>query len=298
MIILGDLYNKSLSDSIGRELSCDVSYPEITVFADTEQRVRLDSDKIKGEKVGVVLSLSENADSSVLRFAFTIDAIVRSGADHITGIIPYIPYSRADHEFRPGEASPLSLVIKLLEDSGVNEFIILDPHSIKIPELFSKKVHALAATDLFGEKIRQLSKEVTLVSPDMGGVRRIEALIDYLDGNVNKLIINKERDYESGSLSISETKGKIAGDCFIIDDIISTGGTILKAVEYLTNNGAKNIYVFATHGIFAGDALAKLAATKISKIYVTDSVPVKATNPKLEVLSAASLLAERIKIDD
>src|SRR3989344_5370920 len=129
MIIVGDSQNKSLSESLAEKLSCEVIYPEVVIFPDSEQRVRVDAEKVFGQKVYLVKSIEAPVDTQVLQLSFVVDALNRAGADKVVGVVPYIPYMRADHVFRTGEAVPLELVIKMIEDSGLNEIIIVDPHS-------------------------------------------------------------------------------------------------------------------------------------------------------------------------
>lgn len=299
MIIVGDPQNKDLSEKLGAELSTEVIYPEITVFPDTEQRVRVDEDKITGEKVYLVKSIETPVDSSVLQLSFTVDALNRSGADKVIGIIPYIPYMRADHVFRTGEAVPLELVIKMIEDSGLNEIIIVDPHSIKIPEMFRITIHDLSALSIFANKIKEIEPNhdnITIVSPDMGGLRRMQLLDELLGGNTNKVSVNKDRDYQTGAVKVAEYQGKVQGTCFIIDDIISTGKTIAQAVETLSENGAERIYVMATHPVFSENASELLNSPKTEKVYVTDSIPVilEKQFEKLEILSLAPLISSSL----
>ncbi|KKQ96065.1 MAG: hypothetical protein A3C27_01435 [Candidatus Levybacteria bacterium RIFCSPHIGHO2_02_FULL_39_36] len=297
MIIVGDPQNKSLSESISSKLGVKPIYPEITVFPDSEQRVRIPS-KITGEKVYLLKSIMAPVDSSVLQLSFTVDALVKNGADKVIGIIPYIPYMRADHMFRTGEAVPLEVVIKMIEDSGLHEIIIIDPHSIKIPEMFKIPVHNLSALSLFAKKIKELTaiRDLTIVSPDTGGIRRLEQL-DELLGGANKVVINKDRNLESGEVRVAEFEGKIKGKCFIIDDIISTGKTVLQAINTLIQNGAEEVYVFGTHPVFSEDADRLLEGSKAKKIYVTDSIPVPPEKnfAKLEILSIAELITDAIK---
>jgi len=298
MIILGDPINKSLSGSLAEKLSCPIIYPEVTIFPDSEQRVRIDSDKVRGETVFLVKSIDMPVDSAVTQLAFLVDALIRSGADKIIGIVPYIPYMRADHVFRSGEASPLQIIIKIIEASGLSEIVIVDPHSIKIPEQFTIQVHNLSAIDLFVEKIKSIESardSITIISPDMGGVRRLELLDERL-GGVNKVIINKDRDYSTGELKVAEVKGEVFGTCFIVDDIISTGETISQAVETLTYNGASDVYVLATHAVFSGDAVKILSDSKAARIFVTDSIPITDDKlfEKLEIISIASLVASKL----
>lgn len=300
MLIIGDPQNKSLSEGLAGKLSCEVIYPEIMVFPDTEQRVRIDAEKVFGQKVYVVKSIETPVDTQVLQLSFIVDAANRAGADFVTGIIPYIPYMRADHVFRTGEAVPLELVIKMIEDAGLNEIIIVDPHSIKIPEMFKISVKDLSALSMFAAKIKEIEpnlENVTIVSPDMGGLRRLEILDELLGGGVNKVQINKDRDYESGAVKVAEHTGEIKGICMIIDDIISTGKTIAQAVETLMVNGAEKVYVMATHPVFSQKSTQLLAESDATRVFVTDSIPVPAEEmfDKLEILPLAPLIAAEIQ---
>lgn len=300
MLIVGDPQNKSLSEGLARKLGSTIIYPEITVFPDSEQRVRISEEKVRGEKVYLVKSIEPPVDSSLLQLSFIVDALNRSGADKVIGIVPYIPYMRADHLFRTGEAVPLEFVIKMIEDSGLNEIIIVDPHSIKIPEMFKIKVNNLSALNIFADEIKDIEpdmKNITIVSPDMGGIRRLIMLNELFGGGVNQVTINKDRDYQSGSIKVAEYKGEIRGKCFIVDDIISTGKTIVQAATTLIQNGAKEVYVFATHPVFSDYASELLAGSAVKKIYVTDSIPVANEKKfdKLEILSIADLISASIQ---
>ena len=297
MLIVGDSSNKDLSEGIAKNTGFEIIYPEITVFPDSEQRVRINRE-IAGEKVFLIKSIVSPVDSAVIQLTFLVDALNKNGADKVIGIIPYIPYMRADHIFRTGEAVPLEVVIKMIQDSGLNEIIMVDPHSVKIPELFSITVHDLSALSLFAKKIREIEpdkKNVTIVSPDMGGIRRLD-LLDEMLGGVNKVVINKDRDYQTGAVKVAEFQGEIKGKCFIVDDIISTGKTIVQAVETLVQNKADEVYVFGTHPVFSENANEILESSKAKKIYVTDSIPVPTEKKfdKLRVISISEIVAKAI----
>ena len=300
MIILGDPQNKSLSEGIANKLNTEVIYPDIVVFPDTEQRVRIPADKVFGQTIYLVKSIEMPVDASTLQVAFITDALIRAGADKVIGILPYFPYMRADHIFRPGEAVPLELVIKLLEDSGLKEVIFVDPHSIKLPEMFKIPVKNLSALGIFAEKIKDIepnAEKITIVSPDMGGIRRLDLLSDALGGGINQVHINKDRDYEGGGVSVAEYKGEVRGICFIVDDIIATGKTIAQAAETLINNGAEKVYVMATHPVFSEGASELLNNCPASKVFVTDSIPVTFEEifEKLTVLSLSDLIVGSIE---
>lgn len=298
MLIVGDSSNKNLSVGIAKKTGWDLIYPEITVFPDSEQRVRINHE-VAGERVYLVKSIQSPVDSAVMQLNFLVDALNKNGADKVIGIIPYIPYMRADHIFRTGEAVPLEVVIKMIQDCGLHEIIMVDPHSIKIPELFSIPVHDLSALSLFAQKIKEIEQDkenITIVSPDMGGIRRLD-LLDEMLGGVNKVVVNKDRDYETGSVKVAEYQGKIKGKCFIVDDIISTGKTIAQAVETLVKNKAEEVYVFGTHPVFSENASELLQNLKAEKIYVTDSIPVPDEKKfeKLKIISVAGIVTSDLK---
>lgn len=296
MVFFGDATNKSLSEGLAAELSTPLFFPDITVFPDGERRVRL-NDVVVGQDVMFLKtsSVTSNIDSFIIETAFLIDAIKRSGAEKITGIIPYIPYSRADHIFRDGEAVPLEVVIHMFEKAGLSKIIFVDPHTIKMPEMFSIEVVDLSALGMFAEKIKEIGfhkDSSAIVSPDMGGLRRMKQLSEML-GGLPFVSIEKERDYSNGQISASAVHGEIKKTCFIIDDIISSGKTIVQAVDKLVELGAEHIYVFVTHPILAEDAVSILSNSKIEKVYVTDSIPVPREKrfEKLEILTIADIIA-------
>lgn len=300
MIFFGDETNKSLSEGLAAELKTPLNYPDIAVFPDGERRIRILEDVVEKDVVFLKTSTSNNnPDSFVIETAFLIDAIKRSGADKITGIIPYLPYCRADHVFRDGEAVPLEVVIKLFEEAGLSKIIFVDPHTIKMPEMFSIDVVNLSALSLFAEKIKEIGfdkKNSVIVSPDMGGLRRMEQLSEMLEG-LEFTSIEKDRDYETGEIKASGIHGEVKKTCFVIDDIISSGRTIVQAVEKLSSLGAKEIYVFATHPVFSEDAAKILKSSKAKKVFVTDAIPVPGEKKfeALEVLSLGSEIGRAIK---
>ena len=203
MILFGDDQNTSLSEGLAADISTPLKYPEIFVFPDGERRIRITEDVVDQEVVFVkTASVTDNVDSFIIETAFLIDALKRSGAKNVTGIIPYLPYSRADHIFRSGEAVPLEVIIHLLERSGLSRILFVDPHTIKMPEMFSIDVSNLSALSLFAEKIKEIGfhpEDSVIVSPDMGGLRRMEQLSDMV-GGLPFTSIEKDRDYATGDI--------------------------------------------------------------------------------------------------
>lgn len=295
MIFYGDDQNKALSEGLAAALKSPLNFPEITVFPDGERRIRLSENVVEKDVIFLkTASVTSNVDSFIVETAFLIDAIKRSGADKVTGVIPYIPYSRADHVFRDGEAVPLEVVINMFERAGLSRIVFVDPHTIKMSEMFSIEVVNLSALSLFAGKIKQLDFDrdnAVIVSPDMGGLRRMEQLSEMLDG-LPFASIEKDRNYDDGSIKANGVHGEIKKTCFVVDDIISSGRTIVQAVEKLKDKGAETVYVFATHPVLSEDASKILEKCGAKKIFVTDALPVPQEKvfPSLEVLTLAPLL--------
>jgi len=295
MLFIGDLNNRNLSDALGQSLGVGVIYPDKHVFDDGEVRMRLE-ESVLDQEVYVLKSTSQPVDTNFLELLFTIDALKRSGAKKVTAVLPYLGYSRADHVFREGEGVPLEVIIKSLEVIGLDEAIIIDPHTIRISEMFSIPTQMESALPVFAEKIIELGldpNKISIVSPDMGGIRRVKQLSDLLPGSFYAAI-NKDRDLATGELTNSQVKeGEIREICIVTDDIISTGGTMVRAVDLCLEEGAKEVYMFATQPVFAADAHEKLAKSKARRIYVTDAIPVPEEKmfPNLEIITLAPRIA-------
>lgn len=303
--------NPPLAEKVAKKLATELSPLEIHIFPDGEKGVRV-IDRVVEEDCVVVQSASTPADSNYMELFFIVDSLKRSGAKSVIAVVPYLGYQRQDHIFRDGEAVSLQVIIETLQRVGVSKLITFDLHSIKIPELFSIPVIHLSALELFAGKIREISGQpsvaqgnymleankldAVLVSPDMGGIRRIKILSEMLS-SVPFAVIDKNRDLVTGEVSAKEIQGDVKGKrAIIVDDMISTGKTIAKAVELLTKKGAKGILVFATHPVFSKDAKKTLSDLPIEKIYVTDTinVPKEKNFDKLEIISIADLIADNL----
>ncbi len=300
MIFFGDETNRSLSEGLSSILATKLQYPEVTVFPDGERRIRLTNEVVEKKVVFLKTgSVTDNVDSLIVETAFLIDSIKRSGASEVVGVIPYLPYCRADHVFRDGEAVPLEVVIRLFEKSGLSKIVFVDPHTIKMPEMFEIPTVNLSALSLFAEKIKEIGidpKNSVIVSPDMGGLRRMKQLSEMV-GGIPFTSIEKDRDYDTGQIKASGIHGEIKRTCFIVDDIVSSGRTIVQAVEKLIEGGAEDVYVFATHPVLSEEASKILQNCKAKRIYATDAIaiPEKKKFEKLEVITLSSTIAPSLQ---
>ncbi len=290
--------NKNLALKIVKNLKLELSPVEIFLFPDGEKRIRI-QEKVLGQDCLVIQSASTPPDENYMELFIMIDALKRSGAKSIKVLIPYLGYQRQDHVFRDGEAVSLDVIANILTTVGMTEGYSFDLHSPKIPEIFSVPMHFLSALSIFVEKIKKDFKldEIVLVSPDMGGIRRIKEVSEML-GNLPYATINKDRDLSSGEISDSGLDGDVREKiAIIVDDMISTGKTMVEAAELLIENGATKVYVFATHAVLAKDASKLLQHSRIERVIVADTIDVPGFKqfPKLEVLSIAHIAAEALK---
>lgn len=298
MKIFSGSSNVPLARKVAQELKIQLSPLEIHIFPDEEKRVRI-LDKVVGEDCVVIQSTSTNADKNYMELFFIIDALKRSGAKSITGVIPYLGYQRQDHVFREGEAVSLEVIIKTLGAVGLDRVLSFDLHSIKIPELFHVPVVHLSALTIFAKTIKERNwdnDDTVIVSPDRGGIRRVRMLSEML-GSMRYAIVEKDRDLASGEISMGKVEGDIRKRAIIVDDMISTGGTIATAASLFRKKGALEIFVFATHPVFSGNAKKVLQDSLAKKIFVTDTIeiPKEKRFEKLEILSVAEMIAVALK---
>lgn len=286
--------NQPLAQKIAKKLGLSLSSLEIHVFPDGEKRVRV-LERVVDENCVVVQPTSPNPNGNYMELFFIVDALKRSGASSVTAVIPYLGYQRQDHVFRDGEAVSLEVIATLLKWGGVDEIIAFDLHSIKIPEIFKIKLNHLSALPLFAKEIKKMGNNTVLISPDAGGIRRIKLLSSML-GNMSFAVIKKDRDLATGKVTMSGIEGKIKENSIIVDDMISTGGTIAAASDLLKKQGVKNIYVFATHAVFSDQAPSILGKSSLKKVFVTDTIniPENKKFSKLDILSVSEMIASSL----
>jgi ribose-phosphate pyrophosphokinase len=298
MNIFSGSASKKLAGKIAKDLNLELSPVEIFVFPDGEKRIRIQENVLDKECI-IVQSASTPPDENYMELFIMIDALKRSGAKSIRVVIPYLGYQRQDHIFRDGEAVSLEVIAEILTRVGMTELFSFDMHSPKIPDIFTVPVKHLSALPIFAEKIKKDFNldEIVLVSPDMGGIRRIKEVSEML-GNIPFATIEKNRDLGNGEINNSGLNGDVRGKiAVIVDDMISTGQTMVEAAELLIQEGALKVFVFATHAVFARDAGKLLQHSRIERVIVSDTIDVPAFNqfPKLEVLSISSTAATALK---
>jgi ribose-phosphate pyrophosphokinase len=286
--------NRPLALEIARELNTVPGRATVGTFRNGETRIRLE-ENVRGGDVFVVQSLCEPVDHHIMELCLMIDALRRSSAGRITAVIPYYAYARQEKKTSGREPISAKVVAKFIESAGVDRVLAVDLHAPAIEGFFEVPVDHLRAGSLLADYFRQMPlRDKVIVSPDPGGVGRATDFRSRL--NAGLAIIAKQRpedDVVNALEMVGDVHGKIA---IIVDDMISTGGTLINAAELIMERGALEVYACAIHGLFAGDALEQIGRSALKSVVVTNTYPVaeKAQELGVKVLSVAPLIAEAI----
>lgn len=289
------IFAGSSNHNLAQAISCKSKIPlgeiELGTFSDSEIDVWVKED-VNNSNVFILQSNSSPVNKNIIELALIADALRRSGAHKITAVIPYFGYSRKEKQSRAGEPISAKVIADLIVASGINKVICLDLHADAIVGFFDVPVIYLSALEILADRIKnEKLKNPVVIAPDVGGVRRARNFATLL--NAPLAVIEKHR-YTNvrDQMEVLSISGEMGQDtAVIIDDIISTGGTILESATVLKKKGVKKIIVCATHGVFADNAHGKLKVSPINKIFVTDSIRQDVMSKKVEVISVADLIA-------
>ncbi len=288
--------NPKLAEAIAAWLAIPLTKAVVRRFADMEVFVEI-QENVRGSDVFIIQSTSFPANDHLMELLIITDALRRASARRITAVIPYFGYARQDR--KSGSRTPISakLVANLITRAGVDRVMTLDLHAGQIQGFFDIPTDNLYASPVMVRDIREkfdLSK-VMVVSPDVGGVVRARGLAKRI--NTPLAIIDKRRE-RAGESEVMNVIGDVTGHtCILIDDIVNSGGTLVNAAEALLNNGATDVYAYLSHGVLSGGAVARVTASKIKEMVITDSIqPTEAVRVarNIRVLSIATLIGEAI----
>ena len=289
--------NKLLSKKISSNLKSRLVNSSIRNFADGEIYIEI-NENIRGNSIFIIQSISSPANDNLMELLLCIDALKRSSAKNITAVIPYFGYARQDRKVVPRTSISAKLVSNLITKAGADRVVTVDLHAGQIQGFFDIPVDNLFATPIFVRHIKKNLKKRDLicVAPDVGGVERARALGKVL--NVGLAIVDKRRPVP-GKSQVMNVIGNVKNKtCILVDDIIDSGGTIVNAAKVLIDKGAKEVFVYITHGVLSGNAVEKINKSKIKQLIVTDTInneqKVKKSK-KIQILSISNLMAEAIK---
>lgn len=289
--------NSELGNSIASHLGIPLGSMSVRRFQDGEVWVQV-NESVRGADVFVVQSGCCPVNDNVMELLIIIDALRRASARRINVVMPYYSYARQDKKVKPREPVTAKLLANLIDTAGADRLLTIDLHAGQIQGFFDMPVDNLYAGPIIADYLKSsitIHSHSVVVSPDVGGVTRARAMAEALGTPI--AIIVKRRP-EPNRAEVMEVIGDIAGrSCIMIDDIIDTGGSIVSGAKALAERGAKEIFAACTHGIFSGDAIAKLDASPVRQVISTDTIPVSSERRtgKLVVLSVAPLLADAIR---
>lgn len=290
--IFSGRYSHYLGKKIAGNLKMDLGKCSIKTFSDGEIWVKYD-ENIRGSDVFIIQSTIPPADN-LMELLIMIDAAKRASARRVNAVIPYFGYARQDRKDQPRVAITAKLVANLMTVAGADRVITMDLHASQLQGFFDIPVDHLYGSAVFMKKFREMKiPNLAVASPDVGGIKMARAYAKRLHSDL--IVIDKRRPKPNVAEVMSiigEVRGK---NILIIDDLIDTGGTFINAVIALKDYGANQIYGACTHAVFSGESVKRINKSPLTKLFVSDTLPLTHKSPKVEVVSVAGLFAESIR---
>jgi ribose-phosphate pyrophosphokinase len=296
LMVFSGRSHPELAEKIAAQIDVQLGEIALETFANDETYIRY-CESVRGADVFVVQTGCAPVDRNLMELAFMIQAAKLASAKRITAVAPLFPYARQDRKAKPREPISARYVADMLQLAGADRVLTMDLHAGQIQGFFTIPVDHMTALPLFAQHFRDLGvtgPDVVSVSPDAGRAKMAVRFAEMIDAEF--AIIHKTRPAHD-KVEVSEITGRVRDKIAIVgDDVIMTGGTLLANVEALREQGVKGVWVFATHGIFSGDALERFAEADLEGIVVTDTVPIDPLRKpdKMTVLTVSGLLAETI----
>ena len=285
--------NQELSRQIAKYLGIPLSEASIKRFSDGEISIQI-GESVRGKDVFIIQPTCAPTDTNLMELLILTDAIKRSSASTVTAVIPYFGYARQDRKAAPRVSITAKLVANMIETAGIDRVVTMDLHAGQIQGFFDIPVDNLYGTITFINylKNKHLSNPI-VASPDIGGVARARSLAKQL--NLDLAIIDKRREKANES-EVMNVIGDVNGkDVILIDDMVDTAGTLIKAAAAFKERGATSVTAFCTHPVLSGPAYERIATGAIDELVVTDTIPLKEQNEHIKVISVAPLFAEVIR---
>jgi ribose-phosphate pyrophosphokinase len=285
-----------LAGEICKYLNVKLGDQKISQFKDGEVYTQI-KENVRGRDIFIIQPASKPVNENLMELLVTTDAFKRASAYRITAVIPYYAYARQDRKDKPRVPITAKLIADLLSAAGVDRVLTVDLHAPQIQGFFNVPVDNLIAAPIIIEYIKkQKSKDLTIVSPDAGGVERARIIANVINAKI--ALLDKRRD-KPNEAEIMHIIGDVKGrDCFIVDDMIDTAGTLIKAAKAIKENGATSIRAAATHPVFSANAVERINNSELLEVIVTNSIPLTEDaekSEKIKQLSVGPLLGEAIK---
>jgi ribose-phosphate pyrophosphokinase len=287
--------NIELVNKISKKLEIPIGRSVVKTFSDGEIHVEID-ESVRGMDVFVIQSICSPVNDNLMELLILIDALKRASTKRITAVLPYYGYARQDRKVSPRAPISAKLVADLITTAGASRLLTVDLHAGQIQGFFNIPVDHLYAAPVLLEYLKKLKDNIVIVSPDAGGVERARAFAKRL--NASLAIIDKRRESPNVS-QVMNIIGDVSGlTTVLLDDIVDTGGTLVRAAYALVEQGAREVYACCTHPVLSGRSVKVITESPIEEMIVTDTIPINEkvkTCPKIKVFSIANLLAEAIR---
>ncbi len=285
----------ALGEAIASHLGVPVGRAHLARFSDGEVWFQI-HDNVRGADVFVVQPTCTPVNENLVELLLMLDAFKRASAGQLTAVLPYYGYGRQDRKDKPRVPISAKVVADLLSTAGTDRVLTVDLHAAQIQGFFDVPVDHLFAAPVIVEHVQQLSlPNLTVISPDAGGVERARAYAKRLDAAL--AIVDKRRD-QPNVAEVHHVIGDVEGrTALIVDDIVDTAGTLMKVAEAIKDAGAREVLASCSHPVLSGHAIERIEQSPLSKLIVTDSLPLapEKRSGKIVVLSIAELLARAIK---
>ncbi|MGA8921590.1 MAG: ribose-phosphate pyrophosphokinase, partial [Candidatus Dormiibacterota bacterium] len=266
--------NPLLAGRISEKLDIPLTDARLRRFPDGEINVKIE-DSMRGHDVFVIQPTSPPVNEHLMELFIILDALRRASAGRVTAVIPYYGYARKERKTQPREPISAKLIANFITLAGADRLLLFDLHAEAIEGFFDVPTDHLSPHRIFADYLKTKNlHHLTVVAPDAGGGRRAEAVANDLQAPIAFGYKRRTGDGDVDTIAVSgDVKGR---DCVVVEDIITTGGTISKVVQALRNQGAGRVLVAATHPVFTGNAVERLKQADVEEVIVTDSVPIDA----------------------
>jgi len=286
--------NEELALEVSKYLDQPLSKAKITKFSDNEINIKIE-ESVRGKDVFIIQPTSAPANFNLMELLIMVDALKRSSARSITAVVPYYGYARQDRKAEPRVPISAKLVANLMETAGITRVVTVDLHASQIQGFFDIPVDNLYGAVLFNDYVKAKNlKNPVVASPDIGGVARARYFAKTM--GLEMVIVDKRREKANES-EVMNIIGNVEGkDVIMIDDMIDTAGTMVKAAAALKKLGATSVMACCTHPVLSGPAFERIEKGELDELVVTNTIPIKNnTCDKIKVLSIAKMLGEVIR---
>ena len=297
MKVLSCNSNRPLAEAIATYLDVSLTEADVRRFADMEVFVEI-HENVRGEDVFVIQSTSYPANDNIMELLVCLDALRRGSARRVTAVLPYYGYARQDRKSGPRTPISAKLLANLITSAGADRVLTIDLHATQIQGFFDIPTDNLYSAPVFKTDIisRYNSKDLVVVSPDVGGVIRARAIASRIEADL--AIIDKRRP-RAGISEVMNIIGDVTGrHCIMVDDIVDSGGTLCNAAQALIDSGAVSVDAYVTHGVLSGGAVSRIASSPLNSLVTTDSIQsteAMRVAKNIRQITVAPLLGEAIR---